>query len=697
LIEPEVIVEKLGERGTAWEDFVSESQRLDRIYNGIIFKRHAIIDETDFVVDERVFAGVRERLAHTNSPYDFNSLPVHILGSIYERFLGKVIVTTDKRAKVVEKPEVRKAGGVYYTPAYIVRYIVENTIGTLILDKSPKQIEAMRFADIACGSGSFLLGIFDELLRYHTAYYNRNKTRRTEGLRAGCIENSDGSLRLSLRQKKAILLNNLYGVDLDAQAVEVAQLSLFLKLLEDETTASAKGHQLEFRETMLPSLDKNVIHGNSLIGWDIGGGLFGDEEERKLFPMDFEQVFTEVMRNGGFDAIVGNPPYIQLSMEEFRNEIVNNYLRKTYGFSGGRLNTFAFFFERARQLTRTNGKFSFIVPNTILSQEYYEDLRMRLLNGTYINAVALPQGQIFKEAVVETVVLVVTIKSDQGAQQGQHKVDFFELSPDGASVLRASIEQNALLENYKSSFIVPTTPELLKLRNRLNRENSKFGEWLNINQAIALKHDRAACLTQIKETKEHREILDGRHISRYFTGISPNYFKFDVSKIHSCKREDIFLLPEKILFRRVGDSLIATLDTEQKFALNTLVVITPKDDSRYDLRFVLGLFNSRLLNFYYLNFLKSTKKVFSEIQARQIEQLPLPLLNKKDEVRHDRIVALVEVMLAAKRQLQQARTDSDRNHYENKCAALDRQIDNLVYELYGLTPEEIAIVEGKGE
>src|SRR5205807_6027875 len=101
-------------------------------------------------------------------------------------------------------------------------------------------------------------------------------------------------------------------VDLDAQAVEVAQLSLFLKLLEDETTASAKGFQLQFRETMLPSLDKNVIHGNSLIGWDIGGGLFGDEEEKKLFPMDFSKVnekFAEVMQHGGFDAIVGNPPY----------------------------------------------------------------------------------------------------------------------------------------------------------------------------------------------------------------------------------------------------------------------------------------------------------------------------------------------------------------------------------------------------
>ncbi len=94
-----------------WGDFISESSRLDRTYNGIIFKPHAIINDSKFIVDDRVFAGVRERLAHTNTSYNFNYIPIHVLGSIYERFLGKIIVTTDKRAKVVEKPEVRKAGG----------------------------------------------------------------------------------------------------------------------------------------------------------------------------------------------------------------------------------------------------------------------------------------------------------------------------------------------------------------------------------------------------------------------------------------------------------------------------------------------------------------------------------------------------------------------------------------------------------
>ena len=226
-----------------WEDFVAASRRLDGIYNGIVFKQHDILDGAKFRVDDNAFADICESLAHVNSPYDFDAIPIHILGSIYERFLGKVIVATDKRVRVEEKPEVRKAGGVYYTPEYIVRYIVENTVGKLIAGKTPDQIAEMRFADIACGSGSFLLGVFDLLLTYHGHYYNENPSKARKG---DCIEH-DGKLYLSLRKKREILLNNIYGVDIDAQAVEVCQLSLYLKLLKEETTASAHQYLLDSR------------------------------------------------------------------------------------------------------------------------------------------------------------------------------------------------------------------------------------------------------------------------------------------------------------------------------------------------------------------------------------------------------------------------------------------------------------------
>ncbi len=215
LIETDPLIEDLHKGGRSWVNFIRTSRRLDRVYNGIIFKEHSLLDSDTFHADQRVFDKISHSLSHQNSPYDFNAIPIHILGSIYERFLGKVIVATAKQARVEDKPEVRKAGGVYYTPEYIVRYIVDNTVGKLIEGKTPKEIQEMRFADIACGSGSFLLGVYDKLLRYHTAYYNRTKKNRAEGVKAGCIQRPDGTQQLSLLQKRQVLLNNVYGVDID--------------------------------------------------------------------------------------------------------------------------------------------------------------------------------------------------------------------------------------------------------------------------------------------------------------------------------------------------------------------------------------------------------------------------------------------------------------------------------------------------
>jgi adenine-specific DNA-methyltransferase len=661
-IETTSLVSRFTNPDTAWQKFCSASRRLDGIYNGIVFKEHAILDSKDFHVDGDVFAEVCRHLSDQYSPYDFDKIPIHILGSIYERFLGKVIVASDKRVRIEEKPAVRKAGGVYYTPQYIVSYIVENTVGKLIEGKTPEQIAEMRFADIACGSGSFLLGIYDLLLSYHDTYYNLNRNKARKG---DCLER-EGKLYLSLSKKRTILLNNVYAVDVDAQAVEVAQLSLYLRLLKDETTATARQHLMDFEHTaqmkqLLPDLSRNIICGNSLIGRDVlSRELFVSKEERKINPMDFADTFPGIIGKGGFDAIVGNPPYIQLSMEEFRDEITNAYLKDTYGMSGGRLNTFAFFIERARSLIREGGRFSYIVPNTVLSQEYYAELREKLLQNTDIEAITTPEGTVFRGAVVETVILVFRKHTRSSDQKPVNVVDYRKIAKSGLDEGFSRIPQGDLANNYKLSFIAPLEPRIRMIKDKLARIEDTFGTWLNINQAIALKHDRAASLTDRRKTEAYREILDGRHIARYYTGSSPNYFKFDLSKIHSCKREDIFVLPEKILFRRVGEGLIASIDTQKKYALNTLVVVSPKPTCPYDLKYVLALLNSRLLNFYYVAYLKSSKKVFSEIQARQVAQLPfasVDLRTTPGKKCHDELVAKAILMIEAKKQLTDAKTD----------------------------------------
>jgi type I restriction-modification system DNA methylase subunit len=333
-------------------------------------------------VDDEVFGDICEDLSDVNSPYDFNAIPIHILGSIYERFLGKVIVATDKRAKVEEKPEVRKAGGVYYTPEYIVRYIVANTVGKLVQGKTPADISRMRFADIACGSGSFLLGVYDYLLRYHGDWYNSNAKRIKRG---DCFQHEDGTHHLTLAKRREILLNNIFGVDVDPQAVEVAQLSLYLKLLEEDTTSSARWYQTELHAALLPALGNNIVCGNSLIGTDIlDGKLFGEDEERKLNPMNFEDAFPEIMSRGGFDAIVGNPPYIRI--QGFPRDQIQ-YLVRHYPSATGNCDIYVSFAERGLALLKDGGRMGYILPNKFFRTDYGRGLRTLISSEQAVTAI----------------------------------------------------------------------------------------------------------------------------------------------------------------------------------------------------------------------------------------------------------------------------------------------------------------------
>ncbi len=693
LIESEPLVENLGSKGTVWQDFVAMSHRLDAIYNGIIFKKHTLLDAPDFHVDERTFAGIRESLAHTNSPYDFNAIPIHILGSIYERFLGKVIVATDKRAKVEEKPEVRKAGGVYYTPQYIVTYIVENTVGKLIEGKTPEQISKMRFADIACGSGSFLLGVYDLLLRHHTAYYNDAKNR-ARAIKAGCVEHEDGTLHLGLRQKKDILLKNIYGVDLDAQAVEVAQLSLFLKLLEDETTSTAKSHQLEFRETMLPSLDKNVIHGNALIGWDIGGGLFGDEEERKLFPMDFEQAFPEVMRVGGFDAIVGNPPYRMLQPHNTSKTTIN-YLRKNYVAAEFKIDLFHLFLQRGVSRLKAGGRLGYIVPTTILNNVYAEKLRTWLINQTSLELIAVARGRVFADADVHTSVVTFQRKTNN-SNVPSHKVltteSLDELFVNNVHYSNTNQSWFANLEGNVWNILIDEKNAGLVFR--LLQGFTRLGEVGVINRGL-ITGDKQKYFSVEKLSESYVPIIAGSDVGRFYTKQPTVNVLFERPKTAGgCWDREVHFAPHKIVVRQIGDEPTASIVSEPIAVTGNIFTIRA-GEFKEEL-YLLGLINSKLMALFWRLMFSDFKTSFPQVTIFSLSQLPIRAINfsdKTDRAHHERMVNLVEQILAAKRQQQAARTDRDRNHYENKCAALDRQIDALVYELYGLTDEEIAIVE----
>jgi len=264
-------------------------------------------------IDDKVLKDVLKNLYYPDSPYEFSVLPADILGQVYEQFLGKVIrLTAGHQAKVEEKPEVRKAGGVYYTPTYIVDYIVQQTVGKLVADKRPGPrggVSRLRIVDPACGSGSFLLGAYQFLLDWHQAQYLADGPEQwANKSNPQLYQSAKGEWRLTIDERKRILLNNLYGVDIDPQAVEVTKLSLLLKVLEGESEQTLNPQMALIREgvdRVLPDLANNIRCGNSLIGPDFYDGqlsLLDEEEAYRVNVFDWQGAFPEVFAEGGFDG-----------------------------------------------------------------------------------------------------------------------------------------------------------------------------------------------------------------------------------------------------------------------------------------------------------------------------------------------------------------------------------------------------------
>ncbi len=385
-------------------------------------------------LDDAVLKEIISSLYYPKSPYAFSVIPADTLGHVYEQFLGKVIYLTEgHRAHVDEKPEVRKAGGVYYTPTYIVNYIVTQTVGPLVEGRSPKQVEKLRILDPACGSGSFLLGAYEFLLDWHLKYYLAHEpedwARKKNPPIYEIASKADGSghgqknWQLTSAERKRILKHNLYGVDIDAQAVEVTKLSLLLKVLEGEAR-ELRGKQLDFHR-VLPDLGSNIKCGNSLIGSDFYQQadlpMFDDEARIKINAFDWAHEFKPILDGGGFDAVIGNPPYDVMEKERgaasWPHDALAGYAKSKDELSpalGGKLNLFRFFLVQKIRLCREMGNTGLIVPMAILGDISCANTRRYVLaNLTNLQADCFPQKdnaarRVFRDAKLSTVVLTGT-------------------------------------------------------------------------------------------------------------------------------------------------------------------------------------------------------------------------------------------------------------------------------------------------
>jgi len=488
-------------------------------------------------IDDKPLKDIIKGLYYPDCPYEFSVISSDILGQVYEQFLGKVIRLTDgHRAVVEDKPEVKKAGGVYYTPTYIVDYIVKNTVGKLLGDSegatsgaadsasdvgvvrepplrtakkiTPKEASTLRILDPACGSGSFLIGAYQYLLDWHLEWYSANSPEKWASGKSPAIYESGGgdrglgardqgkknpdsalptpdpgpptpsSWKLTLAERKRILLDNIYGVDIDPQAVEVTKLSLLLKVLEGESEQTVSGKQKLLHTRVLPDLDRNIKCGNSLIGPDFYKGqttFLDNEEALRINVFDWKAEFPDIMKSGGFDAVIGNPPYVrQESLGDYKD-----YFQKHYKVYHGIADLYAYFIEQGISLLREGGLFSYIVANKWMRANYGEPLRRWLKQQDIVEIIDFGDLPVFKTATTYPCIIRVrgTVGNgrDRSLQITQVKTLSFDSLEHYAQENRYILDQTALDDSGWSL----ANLEIQKLMIKLEKKGVPLGNYVS--------------------------------------------------------------------------------------------------------------------------------------------------------------------------------------------------------------------------
>jgi len=678
-----------------WRDVVAHFRALDRrpashvpYFNGNLFKEH--FSETLEVGDDWL-AGFLETTGAEESPYLFNVIPVEILGTIYERFLGKTIRPKGIGIELVEKPEVRKAGGVYYTPRYIVDYIVEQTLGQLLEGKAPAESLKLRVLDPACGSGSFLIRAYERLCEHwQTALTQNEKLRR----KADCwLDPATGDLHLTTDLKRRILTASIYGVDLDPGAVEVTQLSLYLKMLEGESRATlAKNRELFGPDDpLLPPLQNNVKCGNSLIASDFS---LNPDDLVRVRAFDWDEGFRDVMKNGGFDAVIGNPPYVRphnLSPES------KEYYWKHYDTFERKGDLYCCFVQKASQLCRDNGRFSFIVSNGWLRLDSFQHLRQLFLDETAVETIVDLPDRVFADAQVKTCIFVCR-KTDNKPIRDAQSVNIFEQPERKESFaprLLRSIPQSAFRNTYKEIFDISIAPETEMVKNRVKSTGVAVGELFDVCFGLKTGDDELFLHHEYRNP-EDKPLLRGDNIGRYGYEFKNEHVWYVPEKMRVHRKtarpgEPWRFEQPKVLIKDTTTVFAGTYDDKNFYVKDVLIVVPRKGEPapNIDLKVVLAMLNSKLLTFFY----RTTFQTI-HVQRNELSSLPLARIdNPADRARHDKLVGLVDKMLLLVPKLRSAKSETERSTLQNAVSATDRAIDALVYELYNLTPEEIALVE----
>lgn len=696
-------------------------------YNGGLFAPDEVLDHIQ-IDDQLLYSST-----HALSQYDFETdVDVNILGHIFEHSLNDVdTLTAEGEGKQVEKDKTRrKKDGVFYTPKYITKYIVENTVGKLCEEKKAElnikdedysggkkkkdkkalneKLESYRqwllqlsILDPACGSGAFLNQALEFLIAEH---------RKVDELRAKLF----GDTIMLTDVENHILENNLFGVDLNEESVEIAKLSLWLR-------TAKKGRKLS-------SLNNNIKCGNSLID---DPAVAGD----KAFK--WEEEFKVVMAKGGFDVVVGNPPYVPT---EFIAEEDKRYLEGVYKSAFGRINLYPIFYEKGINCLRANGVLGFITPYTILKNQYFIEARRFILGTTSILKIIDFKGHIvFEDAAVDSIIVLL----QKGLKENNTYEQISEIQNLQNGLHTTSIlYQKDILNSQDLSFIISPNERMIK---HIVSGCLQLKEIVNFNQGIITGGNKEFLTKEAGDI--NKKLITGSDFNRYSVKEVDTYIIYDTDKLHRPRKKEVFEAEQKILLRQTGAYPIATIDTDKHYTLDTVhngLMINPN----YNIKYIVALLNSKLLRFLYESNINEEGKVFAQVKIIYIDTLPIKDADESSQIRFETITdsmlllnrnlqtiqsqfltllqskfelekvsgklegwyelefkeflkelakAKVKMSLAQEAEWLPYFTEQKKKALElkNEIDKTDKEIDRMVYELYGLTEEEVKIVEGR--
>ena len=701
-------------------------------YNGGLFREDEILNSVQ--IDDEILLNDSLKL----SAYDFQTeIDVNILGHIFENSLNEIEeLTAEFEGKAVDKKKTkRKKEGVYYTPKYITKYIVENTVGELcnqkkkelkldeidisiIQNSRTKQgklnqkatdllarlktysdyLLSLKILDPACGSGAFLNQALEFLIEEHQFVdeYRRQLEKDSLGL---------------FDIKKSILENNIYGVDINEESVEIAKLSLWLRTAE--------------RGRKLSDLNNNIKCGNSLID---------DPEVAGEKAFKWEDEFPEIMANGGFDVIIGNPPYVR--SRELFNDIEKQYLTKIYETTSYQLDLYKIFIEKSLKLIKSDGRLSLITPSVFLSNDYDKKLRKFILDNYSINNIATTDLDIFQDASVKTVIFVISRKCKNNI------VNFLKIKEDHFLLDKKIVQSIFIKQDYLINENI--NPEMFEVVFKLN-SFKRIGDYFNVKNGIKVRKE--LLFNRIID-ENYKPFVLGRNIQNYLISFDDVYIHYlpENEKLYSnqaFRTKDIFEQDKVVVRQILGKKIVTAFDDSKLYTDQTTYVIL--SDDKNDLLSLTAILNSKLMYFYFKNTFSDNKLTFPKVKRSQLLELPY----KKNNSFIDKVLVLIDLkkkiqlkknkflnrindnfnLIKSSQKLdvfykydfkiliqelkkqklvlsyneQEELEDyfferkSEIKHLQQEVTKIENEVDQMVYDIYGLSEEEIQIVENSFE